>query len=61
MSFLLPCFAVDHMYLSFDEYLFSEEDTPVSEGKDLSPNSLYSPLLVSPSRISRDLFVVFAG
>lgn len=33
MSFLLPCFAVDHLYLSYDEYLFSEEETPISEGK----------------------------
>lgn len=35
MSFLLPCFAVDHLYLSYDEYLLSEEDTPISEGKHL--------------------------
>lgn len=32
MSFLLPCFAVDHLYLSFDEYLLSEEETPLAEG-----------------------------
>lgn len=33
VSFLLPCFAVDHLYLSYDEYLLSEEDTPITEGK----------------------------
>lgn len=33
VSFLLPCFAVDHLYLSSDEYLFSEEETPIAEGK----------------------------
>ena len=32
VSFLLPCFAVDHLYLSYDEYLFSEEETPLTEG-----------------------------
>lgn len=32
VSFLLPCFAVDHLYLSDDDYLFSEEDTPITEG-----------------------------
>ncbi|KAL0968663.1 hypothetical protein UPYG_G00269910 [Umbra pygmaea] len=31
VSFLLPCFAVDHLYLSYDEYLFSEDDTPVAD------------------------------
>lgn len=35
VSFLLPCFAVDHLYLSYDEYLLSEEDTPLSEGEPL--------------------------
>lgn len=33
VSFLLPCFAVDHLYLSYDEYLFSEEETPLTEGE----------------------------
>lgn len=33
VSFLLPCFAVDHLYLSYDEYLLSEDETPISEGK----------------------------
>ncbi|XP_034734806.1 nuclear pore complex protein Nup160-like, partial [Etheostoma cragini] len=32
VSFLLPCFAVDHLYLSYDEHLFSEEETPLAEG-----------------------------
>lgn len=32
MSYLLPCFAVDHLYLSCDEYLFSEEETAIAEG-----------------------------
>ncbi|KAI4883556.1 hypothetical protein NFI96_023353 [Prochilodus magdalenae] len=41
VSFLLPCFAVDHLYLSADEYLSSEEDTPVAEGdSDLSRDVL---------------------
>uniref|UniRef100_A0A3Q2CWA9 Nucleoporin 160 n=1 Tax=Cyprinodon variegatus TaxID=28743 RepID=A0A3Q2CWA9_CYPVA len=31
VSFLLPCFAVDHLYLSYDQYLLSEEDTPISD------------------------------
>ncbi|XP_029010164.1 nuclear pore complex protein Nup160 isoform X2 [Betta splendens] len=31
ISFLLPCFAVDHLYLSYDEYLFSEEETPITD------------------------------
>uniref|UniRef100_A0A3Q3EQK3 Nucleoporin 160 n=1 Tax=Labrus bergylta TaxID=56723 RepID=A0A3Q3EQK3_9LABR len=37
VSFLLPCFAVDHLYLSYDEYLSSEEDTPLTEelGRDV--------------------------
>jgi len=30
VSFLLPCFAVDHLYLSSDEYLFSEDSKPNS-------------------------------
>ncbi|XP_042369608.1 nuclear pore complex protein Nup160-like, partial [Plectropomus leopardus] len=32
VSFLLPCFAVDHLYLSYDEYLSSEDETPITEG-----------------------------
>uniref|UniRef100_A0A7N6BYJ2 Nucleoporin 160 n=1 Tax=Anabas testudineus TaxID=64144 RepID=A0A7N6BYJ2_ANATE len=31
VSFLLPCFAVDHLYLCYDEYLFSEEETPITD------------------------------
>lgn len=34
LSYLLPCFAVDHLYLSHDQYLLSEEETPVAEGKE---------------------------
>lgn len=33
VSFLLPCFAVDHLCMSYDDYLFSEEETPISEGQ----------------------------
>ncbi|XP_060784508.1 nuclear pore complex protein Nup160 isoform X1 [Neoarius graeffei] len=36
VSFLLPCFAVDHLYLCSDEYLFSEEETPVADEPELS-------------------------
>lgn len=32
VSFLLPCFAVDHLYLSCNEYLLYEEETPVADG-----------------------------
>ncbi|KTF73989.1 hypothetical protein cypCar_00024315 [Cyprinus carpio] len=40
VSFLLPCFAVDHLYLSSDEYLFSEEETPIAEDSNLSRDVL---------------------
>ncbi|KAL6106123.1 nup160 [Pungitius sinensis] len=40
VSFLLPCFAVDHLYLSSDEYLFSEEETPITEDPDLGRDLL---------------------
>ncbi|KAM8892398.1 nuclear pore complex protein Nup160 isoform 1-T1 [Spinachia spinachia] len=40
VSFLLPCFAVDHLYLSSDECLFSEEETPITEDPDLSRDLL---------------------
>ncbi|XP_038561724.1 nuclear pore complex protein Nup160 [Micropterus salmoides] len=40
VSFLLPCFAVDHLYLSYDEYLFSEEETPIAEDLDLGRDVL---------------------
>ncbi|KAM4618869.1 nuclear pore complex protein Nup160 isoform 2-T2 [Polymixia lowei] len=40
VSFLLPCFAVDHLYLSYDEYLFSEEETPVAEDPEVSRDVL---------------------
>uniref|UniRef100_A0A8C3ATZ5 Nucleoporin 160 n=1 Tax=Cyclopterus lumpus TaxID=8103 RepID=A0A8C3ATZ5_CYCLU len=40
VSFLLPCFAVDHLYLSYDEYLFSEEETPITEEPELGRDVL---------------------
>ncbi|CAM4735240.1 unnamed protein product [Leuciscus chuanchicus] len=40
VSFLLPCFAVDHLYLSSDEYLSSEEETPIAEDLDVSRDVL---------------------
>ncbi|RVE71390.1 hypothetical protein OJAV_G00051340 [Oryzias javanicus] len=40
VSFLLPCFAVDHLYLSFDQYLMSEEDTPITEDPDVGRDVL---------------------
>uniref|UniRef100_A0A671XY85 Nucleoporin 160 n=1 Tax=Sparus aurata TaxID=8175 RepID=A0A671XY85_SPAAU len=40
VSFLLPCFAVDHLYLSYDEYLFSEEETPLTEDPEVGRDIL---------------------
>uniref|UniRef100_A0A3P9ILY1 Nucleoporin 160 n=1 Tax=Oryzias latipes TaxID=8090 RepID=A0A3P9ILY1_ORYLA len=40
VSFLLPCFAVDHLYLSYDPYLMSEEDTPITEDPDVGRDVL---------------------
>uniref|UniRef100_A0A3B5R5G7 Nucleoporin 160 n=1 Tax=Xiphophorus maculatus TaxID=8083 RepID=A0A3B5R5G7_XIPMA len=40
VSFLLPCFAVDHLYLSLDPYLLSEEDTPISDDPDAARDIL---------------------
>ncbi|XP_069028887.1 nuclear pore complex protein Nup160 [Embiotoca jacksoni] len=40
ISFLLPCFAVDHLYLSYDQYLSSEEDTPLTEDTDVGRDVL---------------------
>ncbi|KAM9352421.1 nuclear pore complex protein Nup160 [Symphorus nematophorus] len=40
VSFLLPCFAVDHLYLSSDENLFSEEETPVAEDPEVGRDVL---------------------
>uniref|UniRef100_A0A668A4M7 Nucleoporin 160 n=1 Tax=Myripristis murdjan TaxID=586833 RepID=A0A668A4M7_9TELE len=40
VSFLLPCFAVDHLYLSYDEYLFSEEETPIAEDPEVGRDIL---------------------
>ncbi|XP_036390935.1 nuclear pore complex protein Nup160 [Megalops cyprinoides] len=35
VSFLVPCFAVDHIYLSSDEYLSSDDETPITEDPEL--------------------------
>ncbi|KAK5615712.1 hypothetical protein CRENBAI_023015 [Crenichthys baileyi] len=40
VSFLLPCFAVDHLYLSYDQYLLFEEDTPISDDPDVARDVL---------------------
>nr|XP_046249006.1 nuclear pore complex protein Nup160 isoform X2 [Scatophagus argus] len=40
VSFLLPCFAVDHLYLSYDEYLFSEDETPIAEDPEVGRDVL---------------------
>lgn len=40
VSFLLPCLAVDHLYLSYDEYLSSEVETPVTEDPELARDVL---------------------
>ncbi|XP_061578278.1 nuclear pore complex protein Nup160 [Cololabis saira] len=40
VSFLLPCFAVDHLYLSSDQYLLSEEETPITEDPDVGRDVL---------------------
>uniref|UniRef100_A0A3Q3W6F3 Uncharacterized protein n=1 Tax=Mola mola TaxID=94237 RepID=A0A3Q3W6F3_MOLML len=40
VSFLLPCFAVDHLYLSYDEYLLSEEETPICEDPEVGRDVL---------------------
>uniref|UniRef100_A0A8C6NZ01 Nucleoporin 160 n=1 Tax=Nothobranchius furzeri TaxID=105023 RepID=A0A8C6NZ01_NOTFU len=40
VSFLLPCFAVDHLYLSYDEYLISEEETPITDDPDMARDVL---------------------
>ncbi|XP_018544550.1 nuclear pore complex protein Nup160 [Lates calcarifer] len=40
VSFLLPCFAVDHLYLSYDEYLFSEDETLVTEDPEVGRDVL---------------------
>ncbi|XP_076018767.1 nuclear pore complex protein Nup160 [Genypterus blacodes] len=40
VSFLLPCFAVDHLYLSYDDYLFSEEETPIAEDPEVGRDIL---------------------
>uniref|UniRef100_A0A674CRB0 Nucleoporin 160 n=1 Tax=Salmo trutta TaxID=8032 RepID=A0A674CRB0_SALTR len=40
VSFLVPCFPVEHLYLSFDEYLFSEEETHVAEDPEVGRDVL---------------------
>ncbi|KAJ3596705.1 hypothetical protein NHX12_003109, partial [Muraenolepis orangiensis] len=40
VSYLLPCFAVDHLYLSCDEYLFSEEETAITEDPEIARDVL---------------------
>ncbi|XP_063761615.1 nuclear pore complex protein Nup160 isoform X2 [Eleginops maclovinus] len=40
VSFLLPCFAVDHLYLSYEEYLSSEEETAIAEDPELGRDVL---------------------
>ncbi|KAG9333464.1 hypothetical protein JZ751_011533 [Albula glossodonta] len=40
VSFLLPCLPVDHLYLSSDENLSSEDETPVTEDPDLGRDVL---------------------
>ncbi|KAK0152332.1 Nuclear pore complex protein Nup160 [Merluccius polli] len=40
VSYLLPCFAVDHLYLSCDEYLFSEEETAITEDPEVGRDVL---------------------
>nr|XP_043873458.1 nuclear pore complex protein Nup160 [Solea senegalensis] len=40
ISFLLPCFAVDHLYLCSDQFLFSEEETPVTEDPEVARDVL---------------------
>ncbi|KAJ8344194.1 hypothetical protein SKAU_G00315230 [Synaphobranchus kaupii] len=40
VSFLLPCFTVDHLYLSADEYLSSEDETPVPEDPEVGRDVL---------------------
>ncbi|XP_028287626.1 nuclear pore complex protein Nup160 isoform X2 [Parambassis ranga] len=40
VTFLLPCFAVDHLYLSYDQYLSSEEETPIAEDPDVGRDVL---------------------
>ncbi|KAM6973336.1 nuclear pore complex protein Nup160 [Aplochiton taeniatus] len=40
VSFLLPCYAVDHLYLSYDESLFSEEETPIADDPEVARDVL---------------------
>ncbi|KAL4622892.1 nuclear pore complex protein Nup160 [Arapaima gigas] len=40
VSYLLPCFTVDHLYLSSDEYLSSEDETPVADDPEVGRDVL---------------------
>ncbi|KAM9753725.1 nuclear pore complex protein Nup160-like [Menidia menidia] len=40
LSFLLPCFAVDHLYLSSDEHLLTEDETPMAEDPEVGRDVL---------------------
>nr|XP_023673218.1 nuclear pore complex protein Nup160 [Paramormyrops kingsleyae] len=40
ISFLLPCFTVDHLYLSSDEYLSSEDEIPITDDPELGRDVL---------------------
>uniref|UniRef100_A0A8C5C1J5 Nucleoporin 160 n=1 Tax=Gadus morhua TaxID=8049 RepID=A0A8C5C1J5_GADMO len=40
VSYLLPCFAVDHLYLSCDEYVFSEEETAITDDPEVGRDVL---------------------
>ncbi|KPP68512.1 nuclear pore complex protein Nup160-like, partial [Scleropages formosus] len=40
VSYLLPCFSVDHLYLSSDEYLSSEDETPMADDPEVGRDVL---------------------
>ncbi|XP_072290755.1 nuclear pore complex protein Nup160 [Eucyclogobius newberryi] len=40
VSFLLPCFAVDHLHLSYDKYLSVEDETPIADDPDVARDVL---------------------
>ncbi|XP_051916119.1 nuclear pore complex protein Nup160 [Hippocampus zosterae] len=57
ISFLLPCFAIDHLYLSSDEHFLSEDDVPLAEestvGADVA--ALMSCLRVLRDEVSSEM------
>ncbi|XP_028306669.1 nuclear pore complex protein Nup160 [Gouania willdenowi] len=57
VSFLLPCFAVDHLYLSNEQYLSTEEDTPITEDPDLGRDvlQLFQCLRLVSDAVSMDM------